>query len=300
GHGPQRYGDDRCDTGHVQGADDGMQDPAGGHRTEDADHIGAQEVPPEPQRALDGHQPQQGDQWNQRDQESPGDQRRRQSVLGPSGPLDHMRGDRDRDRVQHRRHPQQSGHRHSPGEQREEPRAQDRAGGQDRIRHPAREFAVPPYRQRRSDGVHQLAPENSARRLMIHRARRFTAKVSANRISPEAISTFTPMDPASGKWLAILAAIDWCWPGLSRKKLITYPGERTISTAMVSPSARPRPSIAAEITPDRPNGRTACRIISHRVAPRASEASSWSFGVCRNTSRMVAVMIGTIMIASTR
>ena len=41
-------------------------------------------------------------------------------------------------------------------------------------------------------------------------------------------------------------------------------------TAIVSPRARPRPSIEAEITPGRPKGSTAVRIISQRVAPRAS------------------------------
>ncbi|MNW62287.1 hypothetical protein D3C74_404070 [compost metagenome] len=68
---------------------------------------------------------------------------------------------------------------------------------------------------------------------------------------------------------------------------------------MVSPSARPRPSIEALITPERPNGRTAMRTISQRVAPRAREASSWSTGVWRNTSRETAVMIGRIMTART-
>ena len=70
-----------------------------------------------------------------------------------------------------------------------------------------------------------------------------------------------------------------------------------IVTAIVSPSARPRPSIAAEMTPRRPNGSTAVRIISHRVAPRASAASLWVSGVWANTSRLIAVTIGRIMIA---
>ena len=49
-----------------------------------------------------------------------------------------------------------------------------------------------------------------------------------------------------------------------------------MATAIVSPSARPRPSTAAETMPERPKGSTAVRIISQRVAPRASAASSWS------------------------
>ena len=52
--------------------------------------------------------------------------------------------------------------------------------------------------------------------------------------------------------------------------------------------------------PERPNGSTVCRIISQRVAPSASAASSSSRGVWRKTSRLTAVMIGRIITASTR
>ena len=51
--------------------------------------------------------------------------------------------------------------------------------------------------------------------------------------------------------------------------------------------------------PLRPNGKTAILIISQRVAPRASAASSCRTGVCRKISRQMAVMIGTTMTAST-
>ena len=71
------------------------------------------------------------------------------------------------------------------------------------------------------------------------------------------------------------------------------------ATAIVSPRARPRPSIDAETMPLRPKGKTAMRIISQRVAPSASAASSCSTGVCRKISRQIAVMIGTTMTAST-
>ena len=72
-----------------------------------------------------------------------------------------------------------------------------------------------------------------------------------------------------------------------------------MATAIVSPRARPRPSMAAEMMPGRANGSTAVRTISQRVAPRARAASSCSRGVCRNTSRDRAVMIGRIITAST-
>ena len=83
--------------------------------------------------------------------------------------------------------------------------------------------------------------------------------------------------------------------------MLTMPvAERTMATAIVSPSARPRPSIAADTMPDRPKGSTAMRIISQRVAPRASAASSCSAGACRKTSRQIAVMMGRIITASTK
>ena len=79
----------------------------------------------------------------------------------------------------------------------------------------------------------------------------------------------------------------------------TAAGESTIATAIVSPNARPRPSIAAEMIPGRPNGSTAILIISHLVAPRARAASSWSLGVCKKISRISAAIIGRTMMAST-
>ena len=66
---------------------------------------------------------------------------------------------------------------------------------------------------------------------------------------------------------------------------------------MVSPRARPRPSIEAEMTPGRPKGSTAVRMISQRVAPSASAASMCAVGVWAKTSRLRAVTIGRIMIA---
>ena len=72
-----------------------------------------------------------------------------------------------------------------------------------------------------------------------------------------------------------------------------------IRTATVSPSARPSPSIEAAIVPLRPNGSTVIRTTSHLVAPSACAASMWVRGVCRNTSRVTAVMIGRIITAST-
>ncbi len=46
-----------------------------------------------------------------------------------------------------------------------------------------------------------------------------------------------------------------------------------ISTIMVSPMARPKPSTTAASTPGAAAGRTTRKAVSQRVAPSASEAS---------------------------
>ena len=51
--------------------------------------------------------------------------------------------------------------------------------------------------------------------------------------------------------------------------------------------------------PERQYGSTARRIISQRVAPKPSAASLWSAGTVLMTSRLIALTIGRIMIAST-
>ena len=74
----------------------------------------------------------------------------------------------------------------------------------------------------------------------------------------------------------------------------------TRATAMVSPMARPRPSITAPTRPPLEWGSTAPRIISQRVAPRARAASRSPGGVVSMTSRESEVMIGMIMMARMR
>ena len=71
----------------------------------------------------------------------------------------------------------------------------------------------------------------------------------------------------------------------------------TIVTAIVSPSARPRPSMMAPTMPMRELRRTPMRIISQRVAPSARTASRWLFGTAVMMSRVSDEMIGRIMIA---
>ena len=57
--------------------------------------------------------------------------------------------------------------------------------------------------------------------------------------------------------------------------------------------------MAAEIMPGREKGKTAMRIISHRVAPSARAASTCMRGTWMNTSREIADTVGRIMMAST-
>ena len=74
----------------------------------------------------------------------------------------------------------------------------------------------------------------------------------------------------------------------------------TSTTAIVSPIARPSPSIAPPVIPGRAYGSTDIRIISQRVAPSASAASLFSSGTVAMTSREIAETIGRIMIARIR
>ena len=70
----------------------------------------------------------------------------------------------------------------------------------------------------------------------------------------------------------------------------------TCVTAIASPSARPRPRIAAPRARARCDGSTTPRTISQRVAPSASAPSWSSRGTLRKSSRLIEAMIGTTMI----
>ena len=77
----------------------------------------------------------------------------------------------------------------------------------------------------------------------------------------------------------MFAAIVDGFAELIRLNVTSPETERMIATAIVSPSARPRPSIEPLMIADLPNGRTVIRIISQRVAPSASAPSCSSRGV---------------------
>src|SRR6266550_3531265 len=128
------------------------------------------------------------------------------------------------------------------------------------------------------------------------RAIALTATVRTNRISPTSNRADRyRLVVASLNSFAIAAAI--VYAGCRSEMLMSCRFPMSIVTAIVSPSARPRPRMTAPIKPARPYGRTADRTASHRVAPMASAASRWLAGTASSTSRDTAAMYGTIMIA---
>jgi hypothetical protein len=130
------------------------------------------------------------------------------------------------------------------------------------------------------------------------RATTFTTRVMANRTSPDATRADLPVAPDSPNLVAMLAAIVLP-PGSARWSLMSKLAARTRAMAIVSPRARPRPSITAPTSPLRLKGRTAVRMVSQRVAPSARAASRCTVGAWRKISRARAATIGSTMTAST-
>ena len=106
------------------------------------------------------------------------------------------------------------------------------------------------------------------------------------------------MSLASPNWFAITAAI--VSPGENKRPDSWVDEPITNATAIVSPIARPSPMSTAPTMPLRLCGNTEPRIISHRVAPSATAASFCAVGTVANTSRVIDVMIGVIISATTR
>ena len=67
---------------------------------------------------------------------------------------------------------------------------------------------------------------------------------------------------------------------------------------MVSPRARPRPSMVPPMMPPRPKGSTTERIMPQRVAPSARAASRSPGGAWEKTWRITAHDIGSTIIAT--
>ena len=121
--------------------------------------------------------------------------------------------------------------------------------------------------------------------------------VIANSTTPHPMSAARWVPLASPNWFAMmLASVS---PGPRMFAVIRADHPMTRAMAIVSPIARPSPIIVPATIPLRLCGNTAPRIISQRVAPRASAASFCAGGTVANTSRVIEVMIGVIMMATT-
>src|SRR5262249_17792301 len=92
-----------------------------------------------------------------------------------------------------------------------------------------------------------------------------TSKVMASRTSAAYISTETSRGPASGKFSASNAAR--VLAGEKSERLSWFELPISIASAMVSPSARPKPSTSAPKIPVAAVGSMTFRIASHRVVP---------------------------------
>src|SRR3984957_18511733 len=88
-------------------------------------------------------------------------------------------------------------------------------------------------------------------------------------------------------------------PGASSEELIRCALPITKVTAMVSPSARPNPSIMPPTMPTRECGTTTFHITSQVVAPSPYPDSLSMGGTVSKTSRMIAAMNGSTMMART-
>ena len=210
------------------------------------------------------------------EQERAVDQGGREPILGVPASLDlEAPPGLQHDEQEHRDH-RDTGCPGEPGERGEQEGQADRGHRSDPRRPSGQRRPGQLLAQREAARVgrrrHQLAPENSRRRSMMIRATMFTSRVMMNRTRPEAIRAPSPIVPASPHFSAMFEA-NVVPPGSEMCQLIRNAGEISSATAMVSPRARPRPSIAALIMPGRPKGKIAVRTISQRVAPRASAAS---------------------------
>src|SRR6266481_5836236 len=123
-----------------------------------------------------------------------------------------------------------------------------------------------------------------------------TINVITKRISPSATSEDRYKSPtASVNSFANVAEI--VVPGCRIEVLMRCALPMTKVTAIVSPSARPRPSMTPPTTPIRVYGRTTCQTTSVLVEPRAYALSLRIAGTVSNTSRMIDETNGSTMIA---
>src|SRR5690606_40023311 len=115
-----------------------------------------------------------------------------------------------------------------------------------------------------------------------------TTVVIRNRIKPSSSSADFCIPPASLNSLANADAMELEGEKIDDGKLNAFPITKV--TAIVSPSARPRPSIMPPITPFFVNGNTTFHTTSHVVLPKPYADSLSKGGTRSNTSRITAEM----------
>src|SRR5262249_24119646 len=147
-------------------------------------------------------------------------------------------------------------------------------------------------RRRLEDARQTSTPLPDRERLTMIDASMFTMSVTAKSVSPAAINALNPNSLASPKRSAMRLATEFP-PEESTSLVISNFGEMMSATAIVSPSARPSPSIEPPMIPPRPKGSTTERIMPHRAAPSASAPSYSPGGVWENTSRITDVAMGS-------
>src|SRR5262249_55081280 len=144
-------------------------------------------------------------------------------------------------------------------------------------------------------------PDESAVRSSsssMKRAAAMTVKVMRNNSAPSAINDDVYRSPtASVNSLAMEA--EMVVPGASNEGLIRWALPITKVTAMVSPSALPRPNMMPPTMPVREYGTTTFQITSQVVAPSPYADSFNTSGTVSKTSRVTAEMNGSTMIANT-
>src|SRR5690606_15078393 len=115
-------------------------------------------------------------------------------------------------------------------------------------------------------GAHR-PPSLRASEFSINRAIARTTKVTRNSTKPSGHSAVRCVSVASAKSFAISAAM--VVPGSSSEAVKRVELPITKATAMVSPSARPRPRKMPPITAERVYGSTMSQLTSHLVEPSA-------------------------------
>src|SRR6185437_6077494 len=133
--------------------------------------------------------------------------------------------------------------------------------------------------------VHAADPPRRSNRRSMACAAAITVKVIKNNSSPRAISEEVYRSPtASVNSLAMAEEI--VVPGARMEALMRCALPITKVTAMVSPSALPKPSMTPPTMPTRERGTTTFHITSQVVAPSAYPDSLSMGGTVSNTSRM--------------